>query len=902
MIDRRLIKTLRKIVGKRNVLTDRADLLTYGHDSYVDEAMPDAVVLPSSTEEVEEVIRRCHREGIPFVPRGAGTSLSGGVVPVAGGVVLALARMNRILELDVPNRRAVVQPGVLNLDLKDALRGHGYTFLPDPSSQAVSTLGGNVAENAGGPMCLKYGVTTNHILGLNVVLSDGRIVRFNGPGYDLTGLFVGSEGTLGVATEITVRIARLPEAARTLLAAFETVEDAAGAVAEIVASGIVPAALELMDRTTIEAVEASVQAGYPPDAGAVLVIEVDGPVAGLDTTAERIGTLCRDHRATDVQTARDEEERDLLWRGRRGMGSAIARLRPTYLVADGTVPRTLLPEALRRVEELAHKYDLVIPIVAHAGDGNLHPALMFDERTPGEKARAFRAGEEVMRLCVELDGTITGEHGIGTEKIDAMTLMFTPEELRAMRLVKRAFDPAGIANPGKMLPEENVPEEVPRRSVASGSDIPTEDLLRDVRRIVGPDGICADPEALHAFEIDGHTPDGTAFPSETDQIPEILAAASDLGVAVVPWGRGTKIAMGHPIQRSNLVLCTARLDEVVDHDAENMTATVRAGTSLGDLQEILRECGQFVPLDPPFEESATVGGIVSADAAGPRAFRYGTARDLVLGTRVALPNGDRIRTGGRTMKNVAGYDLTKLFIGSFGTLGIITEVTFRTFALPEATAAWVFSHASFEDAWTFARAALDAPVTASILDILSPDATSVLARRLDQARPSQWTSIVAFEGGTEEVAAGEARAKREAGSDGLEVPPPGELRDHLRETPPNELWTTRWAVTVPPAAISPALNAFQRGGGRRMLCRPGTGQLFGSLFCADAHETIEAVSALSGEILDLGGHLVLESAPLEIRLQMDFENLVGDAGAVMQNLKRAFDPAGILNPGKFGTF
>ena len=898
MIDRRWIKNLRKIVGKYNVLTDKADLLTYGYDSYVDEAMPDAVVLPCSTEEVAEVVRRCHREGVPFIPRGAGTSLSGGVVPVAGGVVLALSRMNRILDLDIPNRRSVVQPGVLNFDLKDALREYGYTFLPDPSSQAVSTLGGNVSENAGGPMCLKYGVTTNHILGLTVVLPDGRIVRFDGPGYDLVGLFVGSEGTLGIATEITVRIAHLPEAARTLLAAFETVEDAAGAVTEIVASGIIPAALELMDRTTIEAVEASVHAGYPPDAGAVLVIEVDGSVAGLDTTAERIGALCRGHRATDVQTARDDEERALLWRGRRGMGSAIARLRPTYLVADGTVPRTLLPEALRRVGELAHKYDLVIPIVAHAGDGNLHPALMFDERTPGEKERAFQAGEEVMRLCVELGGTITGEHGIGTEKIDAMTLMFTPEELRAMRLVKHAFDPTEISNPAKMLPEENVPA----ASIAREHDVPTEDMLREVQRIAGPDGICTDPKALDAFEIDGHIPAGVVSPAEPDHIPEILAAASGLDAALVPWGGGTKIAMGHPIQRAEWVLCTAQLNQIIEHDAENMTATVSAGIRLSDLQETLRERGQFVPLDPPFSSRATVGGLISTDAAGPRALRYGTARDLVLGTRVVLPNGDLIRTGGRTMKNVAGYDMTKLFIGSFGTLGVVTEVTFRTFALPEATAASAFAHPSVEDAWTFTQSLLDAPVTPSVLDLLSPDAMDTLAPHLDQALPPQWVSVVAFEGGTEEVDAGKARARKEAGTGGLPLTPPGELRDHLQETSPDEAWIARWAAALPPATMLQALDALQRLGSRNILCRPGTGRLFGSLRCGDVHELIETLSALSGSILDLGGHLTLESAPLEIRLQLDFENLVGDAGPVMQALKHAFDPAGILNPGKFGQF
>ena len=431
-------------------------------------------------------------------------------------------------------------------------------------------------------------------------------------------------------------------------------------------------------------------------------------------------------------------------------------------------------------------------------------------------------------------------------------------------------------------------------------------LIDRLSGIVGPENVLSAPEDLLCYSFDATPgearPECVVLPTTTEQVAAVVKLAGENAIPIYPRGAGSGLSGGSVPTEGGIALVLTKMDRILEINTDDLYVRCEPGVIVADLIDAVAEFDLVYPPDPSSMKSCTMGGAVAENAGGLRGLKYGVTKDYVIALVVVGSDGSVFKTGAVTVKSVSGYDLTKLFIGSFGTLGIITEVTFRTFALPEATAAWVFSHASFEDAWAFTRIALDAPVTPSILDILSPDATSVLARRLDRARPSQWTSIVAFEGGTEEVAAGEARAKREAGSDGLEVPPPGELRDHLRETPPNELWTTRWAVTVPPAAISPALNAFQRGGGRRMLCRPGTGQLFGSLFCADAHETIEAVSALSGEILDLGGHLVLESAPLEIRLQMDFENLVGDAGAVMQNLKRAFDPAGILNPGKFGTF
>ncbi|MBM4045300.1 MAG: FAD-binding protein [Planctomycetes bacterium] len=432
--------------------------MAYEYDAGVDRRRPDAVVFPTRKEQVVEVVKLAGAEGVPFVARGAGTNLSGGSIPAKGGLIVEFARMNRILELDIPNQRAVVEPGVINLDLNAALAEHGYFYAPDPASQKVSTMGGNVGENSGGPHCLKYGVTTNHVLGLEVVLPDGELARFGGkafdaPGYDLTGLFVGSEGMFGLVTEITVRILRQPEAVKTLLAVFNTIEDAADSVSAIIARGILPATLEMMDKAVMEVVEASFHCGYPLDAEAVLIAEVDGLRDGLERLAESITEICRAHRAREVRAAKDAAEAAQLWAGRRGAFGAIARLSPGYLTMDGTVPRTELPRVLRGSLAIGRKYGLRAANVFHAGDGNLHPLLLFDERDPAQAEAAHLAAMEILALCASAGGTITGEHGVGLEKRAAMPLVFSEADLDAQKKVRAAFDPTGLCNPGKMFPD-----------------------------------------------------------------------------------------------------------------------------------------------------------------------------------------------------------------------------------------------------------------------------------------------------------------------------------------------------------------------------------------------------------------------------------------------------------------
>jgi glycolate oxidase len=464
MIPTPLINELRQIVGKANVIDAGVNLQLYQYDAYLEERRPDAVVFVSSTDEVAGVVRACNTYDVPFVPRGGGTNLTGGTIPCKGGVVLEMIRMNRILEVDRENLRARVQPGLFNLELGTALAPLGYQYLPDPASQKAATLGGNVAENSGGPHCFKYGVTTNHVLGLTVVLPSGAVAKIGGkaadtPGYDLPGVFVGSEGTLGICTEVVVRIVRLPEGVKTMLAIYDSIEEGSETVSAIVAAGMVPATLEMMDQLVIKAVEESIHCGLPLDCATVLIIEVDGLKDDLETQARAIVDLCKAHGAREVRVAKDDAERALLWAGRRGAFGAVARITPSYLVCDGTVPRTALPKVLRRVAEVGKKYHLQIPNVFHAGDGNLHPLILFDWRDAEQKARVMQAGMEILQVCVEMGGTISGEHGVGLEKIDAMRLVFREEDIRSQVRVKQAFDPKNLANPGKMFP---LPEEVRR--------------------------------------------------------------------------------------------------------------------------------------------------------------------------------------------------------------------------------------------------------------------------------------------------------------------------------------------------------------------------------------------------------------------------------------------------------
>ncbi len=472
MIEQSFIKELAKIVGRKSVLSSLKDLIAYSYDATPRQEMPEIIVFPHSTAEVSAIMKAAHRERIPVVARGAGTNLSGGTIPVKGGIILEMSRMNKILDIDTTNRRAVVEPGVVNLDLQNAVAPLGFFYPPDPASQKSSTLGGNIGENAGGPLCLKYGVTSKYVCGMEVVLVTGEVVNVGGyvedsPGYDLRGLLIGSEGMLAIATRLILHIIPKPETSRTMLAIFDTMEDASQAVADIISVGITPNALELLDRTLCQVIEQSVSAGYPTDAEGVLLIEVAGLIDTLEKQVKDISDICQRNKVRELRIAQTTVEREALWKGRRGAFGAVARICPPYSVCDGTVPRDKLVQALHKVNDLAKKYHLTIATVAHAGDGNLHPLILFDANKPEEKAAAEKAGAEILDACIALGGTITGEHGIGLEKMKSMPHMFDPADITAMRKVKTVFDPDDVLNPGKMLPPESseplpVKEEVPR--------------------------------------------------------------------------------------------------------------------------------------------------------------------------------------------------------------------------------------------------------------------------------------------------------------------------------------------------------------------------------------------------------------------------------------------------------
>ena len=468
------VSELVRILSSAAVLSASDDLMLYEYDALSSVRQPDAVVFPSTTEQVVAIVKLAAGANVPLVPRGAGTGLSGGAVASQGGIVVSFSRMKRILEIDLENQRARVQPGVVNLDLSLEVSDDGYYFVPDPSSQKACTMGGNVAENSGGPHTLAYGVTTNHVLALEVVLPNGEVIHTGAPfpdrpGYDLTGLLVGSEGTLGIVTEITVRLCRKPEAVKTLLAVYNRVLDATRTVAAITARGITPAALEMMDGFTLRAVEQATHAGYPLDSAAVLLIEVEGLVESAEESAGEIEAVCRECQARQVRHAQTAEERDLLWKGRKNAFGALGRISPNYYVQDGVIPRTRLPEMLEYIEQIGTRHRLRIGNIFHAGDGNLHPLLMFDARDAGQSKRVLEAAGEIISKCAEMGGSITGEHGVGIEKNELMPLIFSSDDLEMMRRVKNVFNPAQSFNPGKVLPSGKMCGELRVQVSAGGS-------------------------------------------------------------------------------------------------------------------------------------------------------------------------------------------------------------------------------------------------------------------------------------------------------------------------------------------------------------------------------------------------------------------------------------------------
>jgi glycolate oxidase len=480
---REIVAALRAIVPGEGVIVDEDELRAYECDGLTAyHQLPMIVVLAETTEQVSQVLRYCHEHEIKIVPRGAGTSLSGGALPLADGITLGLGKFNRVLEIDYDNRCAVVQPGVTNLGISDAVADADFYYAPDPSSQIACTIGGNVAENSGGVHCLKYGLTTNNVLGVEMVLMDGEVVRLGGKhldseGYDLLGVMTGSEGLLGVITEVAVRILRKPDTARALLVGFPSNESAGDCVASIIGAGIIPGGMEMMDKPAIHAAEAFVQAGYPLDVESLLIVELDGPAVEVDHLIARVEAIARDKGALSIRVSTDEAEREAFWAGRKAAFPAVGRISPDYYCMDGTIPRHRLPQVLGRIGELSEKYGLRVANVFHAGDGNLHPLILYDANEPGELEKAEEFGADILKLCVEVGGVLTGEHGVGVEKRDLMTTMFTEADLKQQQRVKCAFDPKQLLNPGKVFPTLHRCAELGRVHIRGGQ-MPFPDLPR----------------------------------------------------------------------------------------------------------------------------------------------------------------------------------------------------------------------------------------------------------------------------------------------------------------------------------------------------------------------------------------------------------------------------------------
>jgi glycolate oxidase len=465
-IDAHILEEFRAILDDRGLVSSPEELHTYECDGLVNfRVLPRAVLLPTSTGQVQAIVRICHRERIPFVARGSGTGLSGGATPVENGIVIGLVRMNRILEVDFPNAHVIVEPGVLNLDVTARVQHNEYFYAPDPSSQSVCSIGGNVAENAGGAHCLKYGFTTTHVLGLEVVLPDGSLVHLGGktldaPGYDLAGVFVGSEGTLGIATKIILRIVKRPECVRTLLAAFNSTNEAGAAVSGIIAAGMLPAAIEMMDNLAIQAAEAAVHPNYP-NCGGLLLVELDGPVAEVEALMNDVNEICRSNGASEIRIAQSDAERALVWKGRKSAFAAMGRISSNYIVQDGVIPRTALPQVMSEIARLSQQAGLRVANVFHAGDGNLHPLVLYDRRIPGQQEAAEALSNNILELCIAAGGSITGEHGVGEDKKKMMSKMFAEPDLFTMQRVRCAFDPLQLSNPTKIFPTPRLCGEKP---------------------------------------------------------------------------------------------------------------------------------------------------------------------------------------------------------------------------------------------------------------------------------------------------------------------------------------------------------------------------------------------------------------------------------------------------------
>ncbi len=851
-----VISSLTQVLPAGQVVTNPIQLLTYEADGGFDRHLPDGVAIPTTTADVEKLVRWAAANHVPLIARGAGTGLSGGAIAEQGGVIVELSRMKRVVELDEAGRSALVEPGVINLLFDQLCKSKGLYFPPDPASGRVATLGGNIAENAGGPHCFKYGVTSNYVTGLEVVLADGGVVRLGGraldyPEYDFVSVLTGSEGTLGIITQASLRLIRNVPAVQTLMVSFDSMRQAGKAVSAIIAQGLVPATLEMMDQQIMRIVEDYTHAGLPVVSSAALIIETDGYPASVSPQMEEISDILRQHGGGNLRLARATEERDKIWYARKSVGGSLSRIAPAYLPVDGTVPRSRIAETLEAITAMCEGFNIPVAYLLHAGDGNFHPHLFIMD--PGDKGnvdRAFQAARETMAICVKQGGSITGEHGVGTEKRNGMALMYNADELAAMQDIKHVFDPAGLLNPGKIFPEQLSTDQVVEEDQPSSQD-----------------------------------PFGVLAPASVEQAAAVIrsASAAHPPKRIRISGNGAQSIAEVP---SDICLSTRSMSGIIEYAPEDLFVRVGAGTPLAHLQELLRKDAMWVPLVSPWS-AATVGGIVASNMNAPLRMRYGSLRDQVLAVTAVLGNGRIIRAGRPVVKNVAGYDIAKLFVGSYGTLGLIAEVTFKISALPRTVRTAVVP---VDELGQGLRCV-------SRLARLSLMGAAVLLCHGCEIPGAAGSDVLIYtaEGLNQDVTAEFDLVQGVFNAEGI-------TRAVEQSVSGTEIWaqwlntvsseTTTIRIGVPPKELPAVVRRLvQQWGDTPFVADVANGQIYasGSL---DVRKVRQIVA-------EHEGYTVIMNAPRKVSQEMDPWGISPDSLDLMRKLKARWDPHGILNPGAF---
>lgn len=844
MLTQDTLKSLNQIIDRRQLLIDPAEMLVYEMDAAFERGKPDAVMFPKSVEEISRVMKWASEHNVPIVARGAGTGLSGGAVAEHGGIIIEFSNFNRVLEFDTIGRSVVCGVGVVNQSLDALVKSKGLYFPPDPASGRSSTIGGNVAENAGGPHCFKYGVTSNYVTGLNVVLTDGRIVQLGGravdyPGYDLIGLMTGSEGTLGLITKMDARLIRNPLGVKTMMAAFDSVEAAGRAVSAVIAAGLIPATMEMIDQEVMRIVEDFLHIGLPVHTGAMLIVEADGYPSSLDAQMSQVVEVLRQNGAREMRVAQTAEERDQIWYGRKSAAGGFARIAPERFLIDITVPRSQIATMLSTANEICARLNLRVGYIFHAGDGNLHPNIPYFPENREQVQRGWVACEEIMRKAVALGGSITGEHGIGIEKREAMAFMCDGAELSAMHEVKEIFDPKNLLNPGKIFPSKT-------------------------------------PEVRRAAPLD-QIPGEVFTPESAEQAAAGLAALS--------------MAQKHVSINSRrdgmVTLMTRALNSIIDYAPDDLYIKVGAGMLLDEIQTFVAKDGWQVPLVSPWREM-TIGGIVATNLNSPQRMRYGSVRDVMLCCTVALPDGRVLRAGRPVVKNVAGYDLPKVFVGSHGTLGLLTDVTLKLVPKPRGRKTLLVSIDDLKRGLELGSRLLQVALVASAV---------VLAKNID-AEASPYTLAFTAEGHPQDVETelNEARAILK------------DVRVSPVESPTGtDLWLNMLcdASFIVRAGVAPK-NVAKFVTGQSTLLERGaylvdfaSGLVYARASMQNANDAKTWLESLRQLSLAMGGYTVVMQMPEAWRGAIDRWGYRPDAIDVMQKLKRKWDPAKILTGDDF---